>query len=116
MNLVQLKINNTSRVLGVVKDNKIINLTSNDNSIDTSYKLFEKVINQKLELEKFLNELIIGSDAFDFNYEEMLENPEKYIDTNIFGFLTNIRLDTMLNKFSMCFDQNQIVENSIIIL
>ena len=78
MNLVQLIINHKSRVLGVIKENKIINLTSKDNSIDSTYKLFEKVINEKLDFDNFLDKLMSGSVALDFAYDELLENPDRF--------------------------------------
>jgi len=78
MNIIQLKINNKNRALAVVIDNKIINLTSSDNSINSSYKLFEKVINEKLDLNKFLETLLKGSNKFDFTFDKLLESPEEY--------------------------------------
>lgn len=78
MHLVQLKLKNKSRVLGIIRDNRIINLTSKDKNLDSSYKVFEKVINEGIHLEEFLEELIGNCEEFDFAYNDLLENPEKF--------------------------------------
>jgi len=75
MNLVQLQFKNKSRAVGIINKNKIINLTAKDIRLNTTYKVLEKVINESLDLEKFLQEQIKDSTEFKFNYDELLETP-----------------------------------------
>jgi len=78
MNLVQLQFENNSRAVGIIKKNKIINLTTKENHLDTTYKILEKVINESMNLDDFLEEKIINSTEFEFNYDELLEAPDAF--------------------------------------
>ena len=78
MNLVQLQFENKSRAVGIINENKIINLTAKDIRLNTTYKVLEKVINESLDLEGFLQEQIKDSTEFNFNYDELLETPSNF--------------------------------------
>ena len=53
MNLIQLKFPNNLTAVGVLEENKIINLTAKNKDIDTTYKLFMELITPPL--------IIVGS-------------------------------------------------------
>jgi Uncharacterized protein conserved in bacteria len=88
MNLIQLKFPNNLTAVGVLEENKIINLTAKNKDIDTTYKLFMELIKNSITIEEFLEEKIKNCPVFEFNYEELISDPKKF-DVNILPPVTH---------------------------
>ena len=88
MNLIQLKFSNNLTAVGVLEENKIINLTAQNKDIDTTYKLFMELIKNSITIEEFLEKKIKNCPVFEFNYEELISDPKKF-DVNILPPITH---------------------------
>ena len=88
MNLIQLKFPNNLTAVGVLEENKIINLTAQNKDIDTTYKLFMELIKNSITIEEFLEPKIKNCPVFEFNYEELISDPKKF-DVNILPPITH---------------------------
>ena len=73
MKLVQLSNIDNSRIVGLVLENKVFNITKVNNEFETTYKLINYSITNNQNLDELLNKL----NPIDFSYDEILNSKNK---------------------------------------
>ena len=77
MKLIQLSNVDNSRIVGLVLENKVFNITKANNEFETTYKLINYSITNNQNLEELLNKLLDKSNPIDFSYDEILNSNNK---------------------------------------
>ena len=77
MKLVQLSNIDNSRIVGLVLENKVFNITKVNNEFETTYKLINYSITNNQNLDELLNKLLDKANPIDFSYDEILNSKNK---------------------------------------
>ena len=77
MKLIQLSNVDNSRIVGLVLENKVFNITKANNEFETTYKLINYSITNKQNLDEVLNKLLDKANPIDFSYDEILNSNSK---------------------------------------
>tara|TARA_B100001250_G_C19813626_1_gene797031 strand:- start:1719 stop:2750 length:1032 start_codon:yes stop_codon:yes gene_type:complete len=77
MKLIQLSNVDNSRIVGLVLENKVFNITKANNEFETTYKLINYSITNNQNLDELLNKLLDKSNPIDFSYDEILNSNNK---------------------------------------
>ena len=77
MKLVQLSNVDNSRIVGLVLENKVFNITKVNNEFETTYKLINYSITNNQNLDELLNKLLDKANPIDFSYDEILNSKNK---------------------------------------
>ena len=77
MKLVQLSNVDNSRIVGLVLENKVFNITKANNEFETTYKLINYSITNNQNLDELLNKLLDKANPIDFSYDEILNSNNK---------------------------------------
>ena len=77
MKLVQLSNVDNSRIVGLVLENKVFNITKVNNEFETTYKLINYSITNNQNLDELLNKLLDKANPIDFSYDEILNSNNK---------------------------------------
>ena len=77
MKLVQLSNIDNSRIVGLVLENKVFNITKVNNEFETTYKLINYSITNNQNLDELLNKLLDKANPIDFSYDEILNSNNK---------------------------------------
>ena len=77
MKLVQLSNVDNSRIVGLVLENKVFNITKVNNEFETAYKLINYSITNNQNLDELLNKLLDKANPIDFSYDEILNSKNK---------------------------------------
>ena len=72
MKLIQLSNVDNSRIVGLVLENKVFNITKANNEFETTYKLINYSITNNQNLDELLNKLLDKANPIDFSYDEIL--------------------------------------------
>ena len=77
MKLIQLSNVDNSRIVGLVLENKVFNITKANNEFETTYKLINYSITNNQNLDELLNKLLDKANPIDFSYDEILNSNNK---------------------------------------
>ena len=77
MKLIQLSNVDNSRIVGLVLENKVYNITKANNEFETTYKLINYSITNNQNLDELLNKLLDKANSIDFSYDEILNSNNK---------------------------------------
>ena len=77
MKLIQLSNVDNSRIVGLVLENKVFNITKANNEFETTYKLINYSITNNQNLDELLNKLLDKANPLDFSYDEILNSNNK---------------------------------------
>ena len=77
MKLIQLSNVDNSRIVGLVLENKVFNITKANNEFETTYKLINYSITNNQNLDELLNKLLDKSNPIDFSDDEILNSNNK---------------------------------------
>ena len=77
MKLIQLSNVDNSRIVGLVLENKVFNITKVNNEFETTYKLINYSITNNQNLDELLNKLLDKANPIDFSYDEILNSNNK---------------------------------------
>lgn len=77
MKLIQLSISTNKRILGLLNNNKIINITNANSSIDSTYRLIEYSMRTKKNLNEIILELSKNASELSYSYDEILDETNK---------------------------------------
>ena len=77
MKLIQLSNVDNSRIVGLVLENKVFNITKANNEFETTYKLINYSITNNQNLDELLNKLLDKANPIDFSYDEILNSKNK---------------------------------------
>jgi hypothetical protein len=73
MKLIQLRLSKNKRMLGLLNNNKIINITEANKTIDSTYKLIEYTTKNKKNIEEVVSELSKNAPELSYSYDEILD-------------------------------------------
>ena len=77
MKLIQLSNVDNSRIVGLILENKVFNITKANNEFETTYKLINYSITNNQNLDELLNKLLDKANPLDFSYDEILNSNNK---------------------------------------
>ena len=77
MKLIQLSNVDNSRIVGLVLENKVFNITKANNEFETTFKLINYSITNNQNLDELLNKLLDKANPIDFSYDEILNSNNK---------------------------------------
>jgi len=73
MKLIQLRLSTNKRILGLLNNNKIINITEADQSINSTYRLIEYSTKNKKNIKEVVSLLSKNASELSHSYDEILD-------------------------------------------
>ena len=74
MKLIQLSNSENSRIVGVLFENKIFNITEINKNLSTTYELINYSLSSDLSLENIITNLLEKAPALKYSYDEIMHS------------------------------------------